>query len=130
MLFLPTLFWLTSTAAVSASCFSGGDKWKDKIDARNKASEACKQLAGRYNSKDVKHVCMNGAGAAGAQKYDFTLRYLLLLFVNVTNQLIMVRYIRTGSRDIAQGECTNGMQSEINSCSSGGRTSYTNWEYT
>jgi len=92
------------------SCYSSGVTWGgDRGNAYGKATEACKGFVGTFSSKDIKYACRN---LSSKKKVDFTLHY-----------------IGSGSRDIAEAECYDGLRKEIDNCDRGGSTSYTNWKY-
>jgi hypothetical protein len=59
-------------------------------------------------SDEAKRSCRN----IGSHKVDFTVK-------------------RIGSEQVlTQNACVDGLQKEINGCDNGGKTAYTNWEYT
>ncbi|KAF2677187.1 hypothetical protein K458DRAFT_320321, partial [Lentithecium fluviatile CBS 122367] len=94
-------------------CFSTGQDWGgNEAAAKSAAYEACAgtlATSGAYPD-DFRTYCKN---IGQKMKVDFTLKK-----------------ISSGSRSIASAECVDGLYKEINGCSHGGRTAYTNWEYT
>lgn len=96
---------------VSAGCFNDrGEDWGNKAPAFAAARKLCNtKLSGGYREVETKHRCVNGNG----KKFDFSIR-------NISGNF----------RKLSSRECYDGLQKEIHGCSHGGRTAYTNWEYT
>ncbi|KNZ59708.1 hypothetical protein VP01_1678g1 [Puccinia sorghi] len=97
----------------SAACFGTGQSWgsaADKQKASAYLTDVCNQLAGSYQASTIKSQCRDGNDNT---RYNFS-----------------VKHISGGERTLGQQECIDGLNKEIINCPRGGRTSYSNWEYT
>jgi hypothetical protein len=55
----------------------------------------------------------------------------LPMFDNIGSQKVDFSIKRIGADNtLDQAACEDGLRKEINGCDNGGRTAYTNWEYT
>ena len=110
----PTTFLFGMLPSLAAgTCFNSGEAW-DRNLAPPALDQACNALVGSYghNQQRVRDI-----NISNGQCYHFVLR-------------------RLGGGDggefrgITFGECKDGMNKELFGCTRGGRSSYTNWEYT
>ncbi|KAI1404406.1 hypothetical protein F4819DRAFT_447380 [Hypoxylon fuscum] len=77
-------------------------------------NKLCREkLTGRYEGHGRRASCGPVAGTTTGLSYFY-----------------MIRRIKDDPRELPYNECVSGLSKEINSCTYGGRTSYTNWEYT
>jgi len=93
-------------------CFTSGEKWGgDHSNAENKAITLCNSLKdSTFSANRNYHKCYN---LSSLKKVDFTIK-------NRNNS----------SRKLTYAECILGTTREINGCSQGGATDYTNWRFT
>ncbi|KAK4182028.1 hypothetical protein QBC35DRAFT_217032 [Podospora australis] len=115
---MKTTFFLSAiatffAASANATCFGSGEDWGDRSVALTTARNLCNSdLTGTYGpggtTSGYRGACRNGNG----KKLEFQLWH-----------------IQGGDRYISPDECYDGFQKEINGCSRGGDTSYTNWRY-
>lgn len=106
-----TFFALTGYAA--ADCYESGLDWYNKNAALAIAKAACSlTLSGTYGPESTfngqRGSCANTPGG----KID-----------------LIIKHIKDGNRYLGADECYDGLQKEINGCSKGGHSSYTNWSY-
>lgn len=102
---------LTLSPIVSAGCFSGGQPWGNKPKANGYLDGICADWSSSSMSPSTtRSVCKNGDSGT---RFNFSVK-------NISN----------GARTISKAECIDGLQKEINKCNTGGKTAYTNWEYT
>jgi hypothetical protein len=100
-------------ATALAGCFSGGDNW---------ASQEAKALAAAQdicNNKFSTFTFQAGQELGGCANLDST-KKVDFIMENISDSL----------RKPSASECYDGLQKEINGCSNGGSSSYTNWKYT
>ncbi|KAH9883250.1 hypothetical protein F4778DRAFT_768541 [Xylariomycetidae sp. FL2044] len=109
----PTLIIALATIVVQtrATCYGSGESWGSQ--AETAATTACSSyLNGGYGPQSTvsgeKSVCINADG----KKNEF-----------------FVWHIEEGERTLGVAECLDGLLKEVNGCSRGGDTSYTNWRY-
>lgn len=96
-----------------ARCFGEGETWgssANRARATSFLNEVCSELQGSYGAGITKSACRNGNDNI---RFNYA-----------------VKHISGGGRDLGVNECIDGLNKEITGCDRGGRTSYTNWEYT
>ncbi|KAF3001702.1 hypothetical protein E8E14_000313 [Neopestalotiopsis sp. 37M] len=111
-----TLFF-TLIVGASAGCYSGGDVFQDKENARYNAQRACEgydgiqgAFQGTFAPGEAKSACVQGSPT---QRYD-----------------MVVQNLNTGaSFDLADADCTLRLQNEINGCDHGGESDISGWRF-
>ncbi|KAI9894602.1 MAG: hypothetical protein M1814_001957 [Vezdaea aestivalis] len=115
---LATIFGAVSSAlmlgSASATCFKSGETWggsAGKDSAFTHARKLCdNSLKGNYAHGETRVKCVKGYQGT-------TYKYTIHLKSN-------------NARDLGLDECLSGLGKEISGCDRGGKTAYTNWEYT
>jgi hypothetical protein len=110
------VFVVVATAlipAASAGCFKSGTTWGSSVNraaASSYLDGVCNELQGSYGSGVIKSRCRNGAENI---RFNYA-----------------VKHISAGTINLGKEECIDGLNKEITGCDKGGRSGYTNWEYT
>lgn len=102
---------LCTIAGVHAGCYSGGQTGNHEF--------GFEQLNGVCTEFINKGAFSSGEERTAVRGPDST----------NTNWDFAVTYISSGTRDLGLDECIDGLHKEINGCTYGGETSYTNWKY-
>ncbi|KAL8764717.1 MAG: hypothetical protein Q9209_007913 [Squamulea sp. 1 TL-2023] len=96
-----------SISSTSATCFSTGDTWSDKDNAKDKLNDVCYELDGTYDAGEVYSVCRNGGTPYYAQKYIF----------EVNNQ-------NGHAVSLSHTACVANLKRQIDNCPRGGYESF------
>jgi hypothetical protein len=104
-------------AGASASCFSSGDVFQDKANARYHIQRACEGYSGNagafqgyFGPGAAKTVCVQ---STGTQKLN-----------------MLVQNLNTGAGfDLGDTDCTYRLQNEVNSCDRGGQSDVSGWRF-
>ncbi|KAB5559521.1 hypothetical protein GE09DRAFT_1220202 [Coniochaeta sp. 2T2.1] len=107
----------TGTTTANAGCYTSGDSWQDRGNARYHVERACKGYDGHqgafqgvYAPGEAKSACVQGTGTL---KYDF-----------------VVQNLNTGaSFDLADADCVWRLENEINGCAQGGQSDVAGWRF-
>lgn len=115
-MYLAELLVVALVGTAYAGCFGDGEQWKDDKDlALHMAKQLCKDnnlLQTYYVGKDKdqhwREICINH---------------------NNRHITFRIDNINTADATLKSDPCYDGLQKEINGCSYGGSSSYTNWAY-
>ncbi|KAH7130677.1 hypothetical protein B0J11DRAFT_613259 [Dendryphion nanum] len=101
-------------STVSAGCFSGGDTWPDKANARWHAERACRgfdghggAFSGNFAPFETKTACV---GLSSTIKFNMA-----------------VQNLNSQTRDVSDDECVLRLHNEINGCDRGGESQIGDW---
>ena len=96
----------------SAGCFTSGADWgpNNKNEAIRDLQSVCDRLNGPYRGGQTKSACRNGNGGI---RFNFT-----------------VKKFTSGERTLAKANCVEKLRREIDGCDKGGKSSYTDFEFT
>jgi len=109
---LSNLLIAVMAATVSADCHRSGDKWNNRVAAREAITKACSkggELFGSYGISQMKPACAN---SGDKQKMNFEVQ-------NTANS----------ERTLSVSECIYRLYNEVNGCDRGGRTTADNWVF-
>ncbi|KAH6856156.1 hypothetical protein B0I37DRAFT_402759 [Chaetomium sp. MPI-CAGE-AT-0009] len=113
MHFTNVLAFFALTGYATAECYRSGIDWYNKNEALTIARAACQlTLSGTYGPDGTYNAQRGACANTPNGKID-----------------LIVEHISEGNRYIGVDECYDGLQKEINGCSKGGKSSYTNWFY-
>jgi hypothetical protein len=93
----------------SAGCYTGGITGNKQL-ALDSIHTICGAMQGSFRSGQVRTGCITDP--ASGNEWFFS-----------------VKCISGADRTLPIGECEDGLAKEVNGCSRGGDTAYTNWEY-
>ncbi|KAK3956155.1 hypothetical protein QBC32DRAFT_331562 [Pseudoneurospora amorphoporcata] len=105
---------LLAVQDVSAGCYTSGDKWPNKEEARRFVIDACNNqggmFTGTYSKGQTKAMCPRSNGLG-----------LLFEVQNLTPN--------EGQSDLNNAECTVRLENEINGCDRGGQSTISGWRF-
>ncbi|KAH8716905.1 hypothetical protein GQ44DRAFT_775850 [Phaeosphaeriaceae sp. PMI808] len=106
-----------SIDTVSAGCFSGGDTFPDKGNARYHAERACRgydghggAFSGTFGGGERKWACVQ---LSSTIKMDFSIQ-------NLNNRAAL---------DLGDDDCVLRLHNEINGCDHGGDSTISGWNF-
>lgn len=91
---------LLGPLAVQAGCFSGGEPWPSRSDAKSKIPDICKQDSGIIDASITKSHCINGLNG---NRYNFE-----------------IKNAGSASQILSLEDCERGLQRPIDACGNGG----------